>query len=590
MKKLPILGAALMALAMTACDNEPQVSAGSGANNGSVAGKYIGISIKNAETTGSRAIGSLGYAEGSENENKIDQLHFLFFDMNGQPFAMTGTNINGDVQENDQVATNWVKPVKITPDLVDNKGANSQSETQAVLILGNGTGSYEGQIPARVICVANVDDETIRTKYADKTIAQLLDHNTGSNSNAPLHETVWSENDETKKKENFIMTSSTWWDGTNVICWSDITNNNLADKAENALKNPVDIYIERLAAKVSVSTLPTCKFVKENATDYLKIQINELKDGEVVLSDAKKVLAVPTGWDINTVATQTFGIKHLLQGRQESTYFAKASDFNVGVRSFWASTSSVRSVQDFTPADLDHQAGETIYTLGNTADPFLVGNGTSGVSALRGNVNFARCYATKVLVGVKFYLVDENASETVPADVEPSTFMYWGGMYYTPEALCNVLSRGLANNQGVAYARVQENNNYMVKFYSTSDSKEFNKNITENLHNSQANLMSVPAAQCWTNGMGYYIVNISNDITNTRETTNPARQPGTTMYGVIRNTAYTYDIQDFFGLGTSVPNTNITTRVENPEKSDTYVAAKLHILNWRVVNNNINLQ
>ncbi|MDE6146265.1 MAG: hypothetical protein K2F96_08300, partial [Muribaculaceae bacterium] len=420
MKKLPILGAALMALAMTACDNEPQVSAGSGANNESVAGKYIGISIKNAETTGSRAIGSLGYAEGSENEYKIaeGQLHFLFFDMNGRPFAMTGTNINGNVE-----ATNWVKPYDVTSDLVNNKG--DKSETDAVLILGNATGSYEGQIPARVICVANVDDETIRTKYADKSITQLLDHNTGSNDNAPLHETVWSENVEKKTKENFIMTSSTWWDGTNVICWSDITNNNLADKVEDARKKPVEIYIERLAAKVSVNTLPACRFVKESETDDLTIQINELdEDGNVILSEAKKVLAVPTGWDINTVSSKTFGIKHLLQGDTESTYFKDASDFNVGVRSFWASTSSVNAVQDFIPTDLNHQAGETIYTLGNTADPFLWGNGKSGVSNLRGKVNFARCYATKVLVGVKFYLVDVDASETVPADVEPSTFMY----------------------------------------------------------------------------------------------------------------------------------------------------------------------
>ncbi|MDE6145909.1 MAG: fimbria major subunit, partial [Muribaculaceae bacterium] len=155
----------------------------------------------------------------------------------------------------------------------------------------------------------------------------------------------------------------------------------------------------------------------------------------------------------------------------------------------------------------------------------------------------------------------------------------------------NVLSRGLAEGHGVAYARDNENSNhYMVKFYDINDKTLFNTNITEKLNNiAQPTNLSVPAAQCWTNGMGYYIVNISNDITNTKATTN-VTTTGNTMYGVIRNTAYTYDIQNFFGLGTSVPNTNITTRVENPEKSDTYVAAKLHILNWRVVNNQISLQ
>lgn len=591
MKKFQILGAALMALAMTACDNEPQVRPGSNENKGEIAGKFIGISLKNAETVGSRAENLTGptYVEGSDDENAIKdgQLHFLFFDENGAPFTMLGTNVNDS--KDSYEGSNWIKPV-INAGLADNKDVITK-EVEAVLILGTGTDSYEGRIPSRVICVANVDDQTIISNYENKSIAELLDYRTTAATTAPLHTQVYTE--EGDKKTNFVMTSSSWWDGTNVICWSDITADNICAEAKDATLNPVDIYIERLAAKVTVSGLDAAKPVMANAKEVLTIQVNELQEnGEVTLSEPKNVIAVPTGWNLNTVSSQTFGIKHLLSRKDDglySPYFASAADFNIGVRSFWASTSSINAVQDFKPEELIHANGETIYTLANTRDPFLYGNGTSGVDNLRYKVNFARCYATKVLVGVNFYLVPEGTT-TVAADATPDSFMYWGGMYYTPEALCAVLGRG-QDGHGVAYARGVDEavGNYNVQFYLVSDPNQYGKNITGSENDSEITLMSVPTAECWS-GMGYYILNISNGIKNTKATTSPARPAGTTMYGVLRNTSYEYTIDNFIGLGTPVPNTDITTRVENPEESETYVAARLNILNWRTIKSNVSLQ
>ena len=96
MKKVHLLSAALMALALTACNDDPIADKTPLGPAGTTEGQFIGINITNAANAGSRAdeddssVKDQQYVTGTADENHIDknQLHFLFFDRLGNPFTM----------------------------------------------------------------------------------------------------------------------------------------------------------------------------------------------------------------------------------------------------------------------------------------------------------------------------------------------------------------------------------------------------------------------------------------------------------------------------------------------------------------------
>lgn len=616
MKKVHFLSAALMALALTACNDDPVGDKNPLGPAGSTEGEFIGITITNSANYGSRAEGdddnvttiTSGYITGTADENFIDKdkLHFLFFDRLGNPFTMQLDNNYADGVEV-QEATNWVKPLNLVDDTGVNTGhvatGGNDDKTKAVLLLGKSADlAYQGIRPSRIVCLANIDDAKVASDYANKSIAELMEE-LSEGDNAPL------EYDLRDDKGHFLMTSSTYFDGTNVVCWSDITAANFCSTPEDAVKAPVQIYIERLAAKVSVNQIPTDNKVKAaNGTDPLKLTYHYIdKDGKVTLSETSEVLVKTTGWMVNDDHQRNYGIKHLMNGKLSSSYFKEAKDFNAGVRSFWASTSSLQDVEQFIPADFKKAENgvftadnkpRTEYIFANTCDPFLEGEDGDGVESYRTKVNFARSYATKVLVGAEIYVVPEG-TEAIAEDAEPTQLMLWAGNYYTPEALCKILYDGRLTdeqrNEGfvVCYARAvtrtQNIGHCNVKFYITKTKANANKDVTKADGTrpdglTALNEKTVPAALYW-NGMCYYILNIDNNTICTK-----GDHDGDRMYGVVRNTAYVYNLNYFVGLGTPVTNPEIPTEPENPSETDGYVAAKLNVLDWRVVTNSTILQ
>ena len=68
----------------------------------------------------------------------------------------------------------------------------------------------------------------------------------------------------------------------------------------------------------------------------------------------------------------------------------------------------------------------------------------------------------------------------------------------------------------------------------------------------------------------------------------PIRHIGTTetkqaYYGVVRNHFYQITISDTQGFGTPVVKEDETIIPTKPEYDDTYLAAKINVLSWRVV-------
>lgn len=631
MKKVHFLSAALMALALTACNDDPVADKSPSTGNvTNTEGKYLAIAISNSDASGSRAdaTGELPgnaptYVNGTDEENAINMkyLRFYFFYADGTPFDMTSSdNINN--ADGSTVASNMITPVALQPATVNNQVATAAN---AVLVLGKAVKDendklvgtpYEGGMPSSVICVANTE-----TTYEGLTRAALIDKLT-----IKLTENL--EDDKGNKADYFVMSSSAFWNhaGNYAQYWADIDSDNIQDSPEDALTNPVQIYIERLAAKVQIPTLPDDQIVKDpdDPTKDLVISYLDWDDdnGTYTTIDNVKVKAKTIGWNINSVNTQVRVIKNIadytdnvltdaagnsLIGTTRGFFSSnehwspKVNGLN-GARSFWASTSNQATPTTFIPNQPQKTpaSNDPMYITPNCKDPFLQWS-NSGVSTIKGKPNYARSHATKIIVPVEFYIADEGGNI-----IEKMNLMKWAGMYYTPKALCHAVAAKTADPKvPVGFRRCTsvhstpekgEAHNYQVKFHRAQKNDDgsysfenfgFNIDLVNDIDKreeltSQETEVDIQGTQYW-NGMGYYIVNISNQLRATK-------QGNAMMYGVVRNTIYDYEVQAFYGLGTPVPTPDKPTEVENPEEGETYVAARLNILNWRLVANKVILQ
>ena len=89
-------------------------------------------------------------------------------------------------------------------------------------------------------------------------------------------------------------------------------------------------------------------------------------------------------------------------------------------------------------------------------------------------------------------------------------------------------------------------------------------------------LKDLGSAKVWKDGYTYYYFDI-NHLGN--------------KLGVVRNHIYDANITTLVGLGTPVYNPDEIIYPEKPDSDkDTYIAARINILSWRVVNSSVKLE
>jgi hypothetical protein len=104
----------------------------------------------------------------------------------------------------------------------------------------------------------------------------------------------------------------------------------------------------------------------------------------------------------------------------------------------------------------------------------------------------------------------------------------------------------------------------------------------DNAAKANAYLKGVEPAILYSNGQTYYIVDIKH-----------LGQSGKTAeYGVVRNHVYNIDIKSIKGYGSPVyiGTSNIVTPEYPPyEETSSYVSAKINVLSWKVVKQEVNI-
>lgn len=224
MKTRDFLFGMLACAAFSACSSDDVVDNGKEFTGGD---SYVSIRLvaTNADlnTRGSAGTGDDEFEVGTSDEATVVNSHFYFYDEKGD-FLTEGETVSS-----------------IADSYPNQTGGNEETKGTVNIVLKNIT-----KLPSSVLVVLNMDPTDSDTKFKKKL----------EDSYAALakNELAYSYTVTTSgvQKTYFTMTNSTYMDGSNVVCATPVTTNHLQKSEEMAMKNPITIHVERMAAKVNV--------------------------------------------------------------------------------------------------------------------------------------------------------------------------------------------------------------------------------------------------------------------------------------------------------------------------------------------------
>ena len=502
MNKFKLFPLALAAIAFSACTSEEVAENNPTTGEGTTS--YVAVNINSVGTSGSRADGD--YVNGSANENKINAVRFYFFTENGDAYNMGATNY---VEKENPTGDG-----KFTP--------NVEKITDAMLVIEGATKTAPHSMIA-VVNPATIEEGVLRAKM---TKTEVEDAVAGQNFNA-----------QGADANGFVMTSSVYSNGTNKVWVADITGHVATDKT-TAERNPVDIYVERVAAKLT----STATVAKESG----KFLVGETTNG-------KNVYAVIKGWGLAKETTNANLIKKI-----DATW----TDNDLGI-TMWNHPAYFRCYWETSRSDMSQgksynaytsQIGDVYYTNPNTSannKPQYVAtvelqyeDGTKAEICKYKGVEYLSEEAVKkaILAENKDYkkkTVTEAGTETTGLTVNDIHFVVTG--YQVKAQL----------NEGVTV--------YKGEIEATA---ELNDKLAGSL------------AEIRKEGRAYYYTDVAH--------------LGTAK-GIVRNHYYQIEVNSIKGFGTPVYDPNSEFVPVTPEDTQTYLAARINVISWRIVKQTVDL-
>lgn len=564
MKGKYLFFAGLACTAFAACSSDENVT--DGALDANTDQAYVAISLNNATGMANRGTdGGLEYGKADEkaDENAVNTAEFYFY--------------NADGAFNQYVS----KPLTWTANTADPVG-NVEKFSDATIVLQNLTKVGK---PKYVVCVLN---GTVG-KYQGKTLAELK---------AELSENYLTG-------ANFIMTNSTYNNGNKTSeYFATVMNDNnfLKEKpTEETLTNDnaVQIYVERLASKVTVNTSLT---LTGSAS-------NELTVGKYDVDGEEKELKIKVlGWGLNALNKNEYVEKHVPAWGTDLGFTWDAKDL---FRSYWAcSPNHGGGTYPTSFANVVETSNTTDNkTVSSTADYSLkyvswnnLGNTLGGLQYCMENTNTQKeLQSGNFKAKVTHVLLK---AQTVDAQ---DLIRYDGRLYTQTNFLNRILSQlnmPLYSQNGGTYTQIATSDLAVVNTYDgtvdmaltdeAANKSWFLKNGEEYTAcdvatiNAKFNALEIKA-DYYKDGMMYYCVPIEHlrggKVAYNDDLTVSVNEAD---YGVVRNHHYVLSINSIANLGTAVynPDEEIIPVMESPTY---YVGAKVNILSWKVVNQSVDL-
>lgn len=521
MNKFKLFPLALAAFAFSACTSEDAVE-----NNPNVEGvkSYVAVNINNVGVGGTRADGAT-YENGTAAESKIKKVRFYFFTQGDKPYKMAdGTNYK-DIEN------------PAGTDKANDGTGNVEHITDAMIVIDGVNKTY----PESMMAVVN--PETIEagqlTDFMDKDAVKAV---------------IAKQNfkGQSADASEFVMTSSVYANGTDV-CWTSDITGHVAQSKEAAENNPVDIYVERVAAKITSTA--------NGATaELFPVSVGETATGTQIFA---KIL----GWGIARENTEANLIKKI----------EPAAWTNIGFN--WNDANFMRSYWETTPENFGEYKSWDEYTSTKLGNVYYTAPNTS----------YAETNRPLYVAAAQLVDADGNALEVAK---------YRGVEYLGEDVVKNVI---LKENKNF-YKKIVTTAGTTIKSLEASDI-EFVVDATKSYQvkaklvdgvvvykdvngideeaTAEANAsIGKENATIYKNGMTYYWTSVKHlGATKSKS-----------EFGMVRNHFYKVDVTSIKGLGTAVYNPYNKFEPVTPEDDPhTYLAARINVLSWRVVGQTVEL-
>ena len=519
----------LACTALVGCSNEEDLLNGEQGVAGKAEKAYLAVDLNYAgidsrATEGEEEAETPTFAAGSAAENDVYDITFFFFDASDNAYAVEGTN--------NYLVKPYEKNAEYTGDV------NVEEISNPVLLIEES----QNVPPRKIVAVLN---SPVKKNMATLTALQdEFSQNTitvGEGDNA---------------KTYFVMSNSVYKNAATgeAVVATEIPASSICASKDEALEAPVEIYVERVAAKVQYAT-------NYGASDKF--------DTGITTAKGTAIYAKVTGWQVTNVKSKANLLKKIDTSWANEIYGFAWNDAT-HFRSYWASTT--------TTGDLTHpHSWNAIEGDNQTARYYYE------------NTDEAQGKQSQLLVTATF--VDEEGNDINDQIAE------WYGAKYTLDDLKIQFANAVASQIFIKTGNTAVS---ITKDYITFEQKEkadthrylsyakLAKSAPEGsvfvkadgkteMSDNEVNeiLDAIRPAKIWKEG-GYYFLNI--DHLGTAE-------------GLVRNHLYNITVSNIDGLGTPVYDPKKIIIPETPENDSSSISAKINILSWKIVeNNNVELK
>lgn len=540
----------LVGMAFVGCSSEKELNGG-GTDPVKGGTGYVAVNIVQPKTVGTRATGD--FENGDAAENNASEGLFFIFDASGKVH-----NVNGKSSQR----------IKLAGSGTTESPAVERIYSAILLIDGVTTNPTDGA--KQIVCILNAPAglETGVTKLSDLQ-AKVEDYCTGKTEDG-----------------KFVMSNSVYYDGDNLIVATPVKAENVKNSASAALTDPVDIYVERVVAKVRA---------KEKSGGITNNKVEITVDG------------VKHSYTINID-----GIA--LSNRSDKAYLLKSLTGYSNNKWTWNDKTNFRSFWEVMPGKKD---GADQVTVQKVSWNDIDGDGHYNAEATPGNYCFTQYILPNTFektgdVINTSIMVAAHLTETVDGTTKNADLVWIRGGYTTDKGALNVIASAVQTK--FAYYKKTGESSYKELEFSDFEWKgetgvgyscyaqlktEFGTDnkiyeftgvtpaeVTDGVSKVNNYLKSKDNslyARKYTDGKSYYFVEIEHvAATGSGETATPA------INGIVRNHIYDLTLNSIAGPGIPVFDPADKNIPQEPEGENLYfLGARVNVLDWRIVSQGV---